>query len=226
MPVRRSRLNYQSVGGTFASTRLGRPVHYDSLIERDFFLILDLHPAVAWYEEQPIRIPWIDGAGTERIYIPDVLIRFRNGVFLNRKVRQPSLVELKHGDDLGKNWASLRPKLRAGFRKAREQGWIFHLFTDKQVRGCALRNAEFVRKHLHGDCAEEIVAAIKKQVREQRECTAERLAAALGKEGRAQRMILEVIWTLVAKGVLSTDLEVPISPNSPIFPGWNYGYKR
>jgi hypothetical protein len=156
MPVRRAKLNYQSIGGTFISTRLGRPVHYDSLLERDFFLILDLHQAVTWFEEQPMRVPWFDDKGVERSYIPDVAIRFRTGRFLGRTVRKPVLGELKLWDDLGKNWPALRIKLRSGFEQANRSGWIFHIFSDLHVRGLVLRNAEFVRKHLHGECDQEL----------------------------------------------------------------------
>src|SRR5690349_7344800 len=112
MHVRRSTPNYNTVRGTLASTRLGRPVRYDSLLERDFFLVLDLHPAVESYQEQPIHLPWWSDEGIERVYVPDVLVRFRRnaGRFLGRRVSLPWLVEAKDHDDLGKNWNRLRTK--------------------------------------------------------------------------------------------------------------------
>jgi hypothetical protein len=222
MPVRRSRLNYQSVGGSLASVRLGRAVRFDSLLERDFFVVLDLHPAVVWFEEQPMKIRWIDTGGAERVYVPDVLVTFRKGQFLHRRVGCKLLIELKHRDDLGKNWDSLRPKFRAGVRAAARQGWRFKILTDKHIRGVALQNAEFIRKHLHSEYDNLAASAIKNHILSHGNCTVEQLAAAVDCDGHVHRGTLDAVWALVANGVLATNIEVPISPSAPIFKGFHY----
>jgi len=222
MPVRRSKLNYQSVGGSLASVRLGRSVRFDSLLERDFFLVLDLHPTVVWFEEQPMKIPWVDAGGAKRVYVPDVLVTFREGQFLHRRVGRPLLVELKHRDDLGKNWDALRPKFRAGVRAAAQHGWKFKILTDAHTRGVALRNAEFIRKHLHSECDKVTASAIKQHILNNHNCSAEHVASALHRDGQVQRRTLDAVWVLVANGVLATNLEMPISPSSPIFKGFHY----
>jgi hypothetical protein len=221
VPVRRSKLNYQSVGGILASTRLGRAVRFDSLLERDFLLILDLHPAVEWFEEQPMKIPWIDASGDERIYVPDVFVKFHRGrQFLGRIAGTPLVVELKHRDDLGKQWETLRPKLRAGFHASAQQGYRFKILTERQTRGIALRNAEFVRKHLHGALDEDEGKAIISAVRRTGQSSAEELAASLKRIGRTTPEPLDYVWTLVARGYLAVDLETSISPCSMITMGW------
>lgn len=224
MPVRRAKYNRQSVGGSFASMRLGRSVRFDSLLERDFFLVLDLHPSVVWFEEQPMKIPWIDSSGLHRVYVPDVLVRFRKGQFLGRRVGRPLLIELKHRNVLRKNWELLRPKLRAGIRAAAQHGWRFKILTNEQTRGLVLQNAEFIRKHLHTECDCETTGALKIQIVQSRNCTAEQLAAALDRNGCVERSNLDAVWALVAQGIFATDLEVPILPSSPIFKGFRYDH--
>jgi hypothetical protein len=220
MPVRRSKLNYQSVGGSLASSRLGRPVRYDSLLERDFLLVLDLHPAVEWFEEQPMKIPWIDKNGVGRVYVPDVLVRFRpSHRFLGRPAGRTLLVELKHRDDLGKNWDALRPKLRAGVHAAAQQGYRFKILTEMQTRGLALKNAEFIRKHLHAHFEQETADALKECLARCTGCSAERLAAQVSRNSLVVQKALHCIWTLVAKGVFAVDLEEPLSPFSMVFMG-------
>jgi len=222
MPVRRPKLHYQSVGGSLASTRLARPIYYESLLERDFFLTLDLHPAVESFEEQPIRVHWVDPSGMERIYVPDVLVRFRpERRFLGRPTKAPVIFELKFRDDLGKHWDSLKPKLRAGLHLAKQRGCNFKILTEQQIRGIALQNAEFIRKHLHGQLDQDAASAIMRLVRMKSEVSAEELATSASRTGRATQEVLDYVWALVARGRLSVDLEFPISPCSLVTMGWN-----
>jgi hypothetical protein len=199
-------------------------VRFDSLLERDFLLILDLHPAVEWFEEQPIKIPWVDANGDERIYVPDVFVRFHRGrQFLGRKTGTPLVVELKHRDDLGKQWTSLRPKLRAGFHASAQRGYRFKILTEQQTRGITLHNAEFIRKHLHGNLGDDAGEALIAALRRAGQCSAEDLAGMVNRRGRATQETLDHVWTLVAKGYLAVDLENPLSPCSTITMGWRDG---
>ena len=173
-----------------------------------------------------MKIPWIDANGAERIYVPHVFVRFHRGrQFLGRNAGAPLVVELKYRDDLGKQWNLLRPKLRAGFHASAQQGYRFKIVTERQARGIALQNAEFIRKHLHGHVDKEAADALKRVIALTSECQAEQLAGSLNRSGRVTQEALDHIWTLVAKGIFTVDLESPISPCSVITAGWRNGQR-
>jgi hypothetical protein len=56
MLVRKLKKSHRNVTGRFYSTLLNRLVQFDSLLERDFILLLDMHPSVRWFAEQPLKI--------------------------------------------------------------------------------------------------------------------------------------------------------------------------
>jgi hypothetical protein len=197
-------------------------VRYDSLLERDFILILDLHPQVSTFEEQPMRLDWEDEAGAGRTYIPDVLVKFTPGIFLQRRVAQPYLCEIKNLDTLGKSWAKLKPKLRSGAAEALRNGWTFRIFTECRIRGRVLQTAEFIRKHLHGAIEPAILPDLKGLLLDGGSLTVEQVSDRVAKDGGSRLTVVQTIWTLVARGVLCTDLESAASFQSPLSKGWNF----
>ena len=60
MPVRKIPKNYRSVTGTFPSYKNKRNIFYESLLERDFYLLLEFNDDVDSYEEQPFKIYYYD----------------------------------------------------------------------------------------------------------------------------------------------------------------------
>ena len=96
MAVRKLKKSYQNVTGRFYSTLLNRLVQFDSRLERDFILLLDMHPVVRWFAEQPMKIRFTDESGVQQVYVPDFLITFHGGRFLGRKAHRPWIVETKY----------------------------------------------------------------------------------------------------------------------------------
>ena len=66
MPVRKIPKNYRSVTGTFPSYKNKRNIFYESLLERDFYLLLEFNDDVISYEEQPFRIYYQRAKSTYR----------------------------------------------------------------------------------------------------------------------------------------------------------------
>jgi hypothetical protein len=73
--------------GQFRSAKLRRAVAYESGLEHRFLQLCEDSPDVAWYQEQPLIIPYTY-AGTGRDYHPDVLVQLADGRRL--------LAEMKH----------------------------------------------------------------------------------------------------------------------------------
>lgn len=76
MPVRKIKKNYRSVTGYFASVKNGRNIAYESLLERDFFLLLEFDRLVSSYEEQPLRLSYRYG-NKDLPYTPDALVQYK-----------------------------------------------------------------------------------------------------------------------------------------------------
>lgn len=60
------------VTGTYASRKAGRPLPYESMLERAFFMHSEVDPDVVDYRAQPFRLEFII-AGVKRTYIVDCL---------------------------------------------------------------------------------------------------------------------------------------------------------
>ena len=58
MPVRKVSNRGGNAIGRFPSTKMGRMIAFESLLERDFIYLLDYDPTVDWFEEQPLSIEY------------------------------------------------------------------------------------------------------------------------------------------------------------------------
>ena len=121
MSVRRLKKSYQNVTGRFYSTLLNRLVQFDSLLERDFILLLDLHPNVRWFAEQPMRISVGVEDGPEQFYVPDFLVTFHGGGFLGWRTRRPWIVETKCSSDLRANWPKFATEVSGGVQGSAQE---------------------------------------------------------------------------------------------------------
>lgn len=105
MPVRKIPKNYRSVTGTFPSYKNKRNIFYESLLERDFYLLLEFNDDVDSYEEQPFKIYYQRAKLTYR-YTPDVLVHYNS--VLNQL---PCVFEIKMSDEIKEKKYSLKKNL-------------------------------------------------------------------------------------------------------------------
>jgi len=101
LPVRKIPKNYLGVTGGFSSRKNGRMLGFESLLEKDFFILLEYDDEVLSFEEQPVRIPL---GGKAKSYVPDVVVHYRQKS--PSKKRKPLLAEVKTVDDLKKTQLS------------------------------------------------------------------------------------------------------------------------
>lgn len=143
MPVRKIPKNYLLVTGGYSSQKCDEIAGFESLLEKDYLLLLDFDDGVESFEVQPVRIPV---AGIPRGYVPDVLVKYRAGV-QNGSVPKPSLVEVKHSDDLARNAKKYAPKFAAAHEYAGRQGWEFLIKDQNDIRTHRLANLKFLREY-------------------------------------------------------------------------------
>ncbi len=140
MSVRRVPINWLHPTG-IVSSAAGWSTHFEGLLERDFYTLLRFDPDVVNVEDQPICL-YLDPNDRRRRYTPDALVTYRP-----ESGRKPLLAEVKKHSFLNKNWKTLRPGFKAAVRHCRSNGWEFHIFTEKHIRGPYLQNVQLLLQH-------------------------------------------------------------------------------
>lgn len=74
MPVRKIPKKHLCITGGFASRKNGVMESFESLLEKEYMLLLEFDDSVAGFEEQPVTIPL---PGLPKGYTPDFLVHFR-----------------------------------------------------------------------------------------------------------------------------------------------------
>lgn len=110
--------------GNFPSRKLGRMVQWESFLERDAFLLLEYHPRVTAYQEQPSFETYYGEDGLPRQYIPDLAANLDDGRVI--------VIEVKPEAELSKK--KTHQKYAAIAQRFQEQGRIFRILTENDIR--------------------------------------------------------------------------------------------
>ena len=159
-PVRKRRIQNttRSLSGIIPSAKNEEEVWFESALERDFALILESHPDVSHYQEQPISIEYYFN-GKNRIYTPDFLVYFNEDSNL-----KPWLCEVKYRSELQKKFSQLKPRFKAAKAHAELEKWEFKLFTEHYIRTAYLHNINFLSRYnyneLDGACYELVIRTL------------------------------------------------------------------
>jgi len=190
-----SRSNARSTG-KYPSWKMGRMIHWESINELNAFRLLDCDPNVTSYSEQPCQIVYVlDGA--ERVHYPDILVTTTTG---------KQLWEVKHRS----NASEPEVLARANFLSRTLPSWGYEyrtVFDEDLARQPRLNNANLLLslgKRAITDCEWE---DIRQTVTEEGSLVwSEASSGNYGARGR------EVLSSLVLRGVLTIDMNSPISP--------------
>lgn len=138
MSVRQIKKSYISCTGYFASYKNKSQVAFESVLERDFYMMLEFDENVVSYEEQPMRMQYEYLDGKNRRYTPDTLVTYKN--------RSQRLFEVKYEDELQNN-LELQEKLQLLSRHIKQEYSIdFEVYTDKYMDKQLLLNYKFLYK--------------------------------------------------------------------------------
>ena len=218
-PVRRLKKSYKTVTGRFFSRKLSRLVQFDSMLEHDFILLLDLHPAVQTIVEQPMAIAWMDECGERQVYVPDFYVTFRAGNFLGRRVEKSWIVETKYRTDLLESWHRIRPKLKAGFAEAHRAACTFKVITESFLGSPAVANAAFLRKFVSTTPDRPCDLEVPQKLRLLGRSTPKVLVSTLAPRKEEQDAYMQAVWIAIAHGRIKFDFEQPLSDSSEIWTG-------
>lgn len=138
MSVRKIKKSYISCTGYFSSYKKQQHIAYESVLERDFYMLLEFNKDVLSYHEQPFRI-YYDLFGKQTRYTPDVLVTYNDG---SQKV-----FEIKYQKEID-TVEGLKEKLSLLESVIPEQKSIpFEVFTDQGIERIYLDNAQFLYKY-------------------------------------------------------------------------------
>jgi hypothetical protein len=143
MPVRKIPKNYLVVTGSFASRKNAQMDAFESLLEKEYMLLLDFDDRVERFEAQPVIVPV---PGIPKGYTPDVLVHYHPDPE-SGEICKPLLTEVKHTDDLRRNSEKYAPKFAAAEEFAFEYGWDFRITTQVDIRIPRLANIKFLREY-------------------------------------------------------------------------------
>ncbi|MDY7577273.1 TnsA endonuclease N-terminal domain-containing protein [Herbaspirillum sp. RTI4] len=210
MPVRKIPKNYLGVTGGFASKKNGQMLGFESLLEKEYMLLLEFDETVESFEEQPVSIPI---PGTKNSYTPDLLVRF-HPVVQQTVAQRPCLVEVKHTDDLTKNSKKYAPKFELATAYAAVNNWDFRIVTQKDIRIPKLSNLKFLREYRNINPAESDLGQALEALKGLRSpASFNTMIDKLLTDSQDKLYWIPIIWHLIVTKEIHTDLDTPFSDN-------------
>ena len=187
--------------GKFPSIKMGRNIWYESILESDLIDLLEFDPDVIRYKEQPFRIKYIY-EGKRRSYIPDIFAQRKNKL---------QAIEVKPEEKASTKSNRLRYQVISSILEF--YGIEFVVATEKMIRiQPLLENVQLCWGYgrtlvhpLHETYSREYLAS-------RQGVSINELVTALANYG----VTLQVVYALIYRGVLATNLHLPVSPRSVV----------
>lgn len=213
MPTRRIPKNHLVVTGLHASARSADgSADFESTLEKEHMLLLDFDPRVERYEAQPVRIE----VGGGRYYTPDLLVTFWAGP---DGMRPPcELIEVKTQADLDRHADEYREKFQAAQAYAEQQGWLFIVRTEVDIRTPRLGAAKFLRGYRSITPPVEHVELLLVALRARGvPCPAREIVDSITSAADDRAHLYTALWHLVATRQIMLDMDAGIRPDSPLW---------
>lgn len=177
-------------------------------LKRDFLTFLDFDPFVESYEVQPIKLFCKDLNNKITKYTPYVLVCYCSRPNFSKP--RIILYDVKYRKDLIKSWPFLKQKFQAAVSLAREEGWIFKIVTELEIRGPYLENIKFLKKYRKGIDDERLSIAL--DIMEKLgETNPKNLIATIASDFSNRAEVTYLVWQMLALGYIKADLRKPLT---------------
>lgn len=219
MPVRKILRSYRTVTGIRFNKTTGEVSEFESMLERDYMLILTFSRCVESFEVQPVTIDYKNGNKLGS-YTPDFLVtRFANSVN-----EQPTteLIEIKYTEDLISEHEKFEPKFQAAEEFCTDKGWTFKVITEKEIRNDYLLNIKFLIRYQDNLQDTPIQNHLLSTLKELRQSTPKELLTACFQNDTEKSQGLSQLWNLVSHRKIETDLTSRLDMKSAIWLCDNY----
>lgn len=203
MPVRRpsNRGGVRKNIGKTPSLKAGRNIWWESLLERDYILLLEIDPDVVTYTEQPFRITYTLDGKVHR-YTPDFLVERKN----KRQVVEVKRKEKASTEAFRLFRLAVEPEIR-------KLGCEFVVATEENIRvRPLLDNTKTLRGYARTPFLPGQVVLCRKFLRENEGASIADLVGALSGQG----VTLPVVYALIYRGTLAVDFNLLLDPRSAV----------
>lgn len=209
MPVRKIKMNHFSVTGVFYSYKNDRHIEFESSLERDFFLLLEMDETVQSYEEQPMTLYYIY-LNRKTPYTPDCIIHYIDE-------NKPScIIEIKPSKVIKDKKVFLKQKFEQIEQYLYENDMDFKLFTEFDIRTQRLENCKFIYGFASVQDNSGYTDTITSIVQKANGISFSELQHLCSDDKYIQALYTPYIWHLIYKRILYIDMEQAISNNSII----------
>ncbi|MDP9105492.1 MAG: TnsA endonuclease N-terminal domain-containing protein [Candidatus Eremiobacteraeota bacterium] len=211
MGVRRIRPNPWSTTGFIASDKNGGLTAHESGLERDFAILLEFDPRVESFEAQPLRITYRSSSGRPTSGVPDYLVTFVASQSCPRE-----LVDVKYRSEVFQSWTTLKPRLKAALRHARDNGWTYRIKTETEIRTPYLMAARFLlpfRRLAPDPIALEAIQSVLKSAGKS---TPERILQQIAEDRWRRAELLPTLWNLIATFAVRVNFDEPLTMGSVV----------
>ena len=214
MSVRKIKKSYISCVGYFKSYKNNKQLVFESILERDFFTLLEFDKDVVSYEEQPLKINYQLKARNTR-YTPDVLVIYKNG--------SKKIFEVKYQSDIDSD-QKLQYKIAVLKEEiARKMSLPFETFTDAQINQIYFQNCVFLYKNAFISENKAITSKIVEKANElSKPITVKELLELLSESKIEQMQILPYLWHEIFKNTALINMNHKITMSSFISKGANH----
>ncbi len=206
MSTRKIKKSYISCTGYFASYKNKIQIAFESVLERDFYMLLEFDENVISYAEQPITINYEYKDGSKRRYTPDSLVTYKDGT--------ERYYEVKYINEI-RNDSELREKL--DFLKLYfydEHTLRFDIFTDEEIGKIYLNNLKFLYKFAFIPQDNKKIVKINKILNEVDNISVKELLNVLSDKQMDQMKWLSYVWRYVFENIKVVNLYEKFTMNT------------
>lgn len=211
MSTRQIKKSYRSCVGYFKSYKNSQQLAFESILERDFFMLLEFDETVISYEEQPFQIKY-QLKETMTRYTPDVLVTYRDGT--------QKVFEVKYQNDINSDPA-LQHKLSVLKDAIQDQKKVcFEVFTDEKVDQAYLKNCVFLYKNAFIFHNDEITTLVVDTLNQQTQpISIQELIEMMTPLPMEQLRILPYLWHEIFKNPSLIDMKLSLKKSSLLYVG-------
>lgn len=208
-PVRRIGVKTRSITGTMPNGN-----RYESSLERDLMILLNFDPLVDVFTPQPLVIPYQMPDKSWHKYTPDGLIEYRKDIAVHDP--RPVLVEVKYRQAFTGNAKNWLPKFRAANAYAKENNWLFEIYTEDKIRTPFLDNIKFLTPYLtqHNP---DLMFWIQDKLQALGTSDPRALISSLYQDKWNQARLIPSLWALVAQRKIGCDLTEPLTMKTKLW---------
>lgn len=207
---------HRSITGAMPSRHSAKPLQYESKLERDFLILMEIEWWLTSIVTQPATIE-LEVDGQLRRYTPDVLVAWHPDCAYPFRSHQV-FFEVKPLEVLRRDFTKLAPKYKAARHHFRRLGMDFRVVTERTIRVPRLSNALKIAPAARQNASEPLFESIcDALLNHPYNMTFGRLRGSLENAGYMRSVAVDGIYNLISRGRIRCDLHDELHDASPLY---------